>query len=95
VTGNIMPVIGKGRQAAAGGGRTLLVTREFTCSSLVISQNTSDGSIDLPVADIHVTNDRLVHITVTHIHHLPVTSSSDWPVTSSTYLGHSIVLYIN
>jgi hypothetical protein len=52
-------------------------------------------SIDLPVADIHVTNDRLVHITVTGIHHLQVTFSAGLPVTSSTYLGHSIVLYIN
>jgi hypothetical protein len=71
------------------------VTREFTCPPLVISQNTSDGSIDLPVADIHVTNDRLVHITITGIYHLPLTFNSGWPVTSSTYLGHSIVLYIN
>jgi hypothetical protein len=71
------------------------VTCEYTFPSLVISQITSDGPLDLPVAGVYITNDRLNYITVTGIHHILVTLSCGWPVISMLHPGYSTILYIS
>jgi hypothetical protein len=43
----------------------ILVTVKYTRPSLIISHNTSDSSVDLPVTRIHITNNMLIYITVT------------------------------
>jgi hypothetical protein len=73
----------------------LPMTCEYTCPSLVISQYTSDGLLDLPVAGVSITNDRLGYMTVTGIHHILVTLGCGWPVTSMLHQGYSTVLYIS
>jgi hypothetical protein len=46
------------------------VTSDYTCPSLVILQNTSDGPLDLPVANVSITTDILNYITVTGTHYI-------------------------
>jgi hypothetical protein len=46
------------------------VTSDYTCLSLVILQNTSDGPLDLPVASVTITNNRLNYITITRTHYI-------------------------
>jgi hypothetical protein len=61
VTGNITPVIGKGWRAAA----EITSDVKNTHPSLLISHNTTDGSVNSPVANVSVTNDKLIYLTVT------------------------------
>jgi hypothetical protein len=49
--------------------QNILVAVKYTCPSLIISHNTSDGSIGLPVANVPITKDLLILITVTSILH--------------------------
>jgi hypothetical protein len=56
---------------------------------------TSDGHLNLPVAGVHITSDRLLKITVTGIQQIAATVRFRWPVTSILHHGHSILLYIS